>query len=329
MSIKLKFLMPPEFAEYDLSMPPSQRNRGGGVGVKYARIAEIEGDYDCERISEVDEIESDDVVFVDWLWFCTGQSKSLVDQAKLFIELPNPKIIYGSELTVLGYPQAVVQRLIENANLITFNTEYQRKLYRVIGIYDARFLCDPVPESLFKPAHSKELQVVCMGQISASKRTDAVLEIFKRLEGSEIKRVYIGGSLSWGNNNQDKELGTLHSEITAHSDIFIENATQAEVASTTNKSAFYVHTAYHDVASSSCQENMMSGNVVLGLVHPMLRERTPYRFADVDLLVDAIIEYPFESEQHEQDVEKARAIAEAWSYKAWIKQLASILKLVV
>ena len=50
-----------------------------------------------------------------------------------------------------GWPRNILGRLIESADLITHNTEYQRHLYQIIGIYNSRFLCDPIPESIFFP----------------------------------------------------------------------------------------------------------------------------------------------------------------------------------
>ena len=328
--IGLKFLLPAEFVDYDLLKPPGPNNIGGGVGVKYARIEEAGGeDYRCTRISDTGAVEEDDIVFADWLWFCATDGKSISDQVKAFIELKNPKCVYGSELCVLTWPQNVLQRLIESANLITHNTEYQRRLYHVIGIYNSRFLCDPIPKPLFPPSlHKKHRRLMCVGQISEAKRSNAVVEIFERLEGSEVERAYIGGCMAWGSAYPHKKSAQLHNQIKSVSDVFVENATQGEMAAIIAESAFYAHVSYHDVASSSCQENMSVGNITFGLTHPVLRERTPYRFETPSSLAEAVMGYPFQSEAHQADMEKTVAVAAQWSYAAWQEQIAAILRLI-
>ena len=328
--LSLKFLLPAKFVDYDLLKPPGPNNIGGGVGVKYARIEEAGGeDYRCTRIAETSAVEADDVVFADWLWFCATDGKSISDQAKAFIELQNPKCIYGSELCVLTWPQNVLQRLVEHTDLITHNTAYQRNLYEVIGIYNSRFLCDPVPAPAFAPsAQKKRRRLVCMGQISEAKRSDAVVEIFERLEGSEVERCYIGGCMAWGTGYQDKRSGQLHKQIESLSDLFIENATQQEATEIINESSFYAHVSYHDVASSSNQENMAAGNIVFGLTHPVLRERTKYRFAKPEALAEAVVKYPFQTEKHQEDMKQTVSCAADWSYEAWQEQINAILRLI-
>ena len=329
--MSLRFLIPPEFMAYDLSRPPGRVNRGGGMGVKYARVEKAGGDdFDCKRISTVDEVEANDIVFCDWLWFCAGGiGTTMQSQAKQFVELSNPKIIYGSELAVLGYPRTIIRRLVESADLITYNTQYQRDLYKVIDIHNARFLCDPIPESLFKPASQKERRIVCVGQISQAKRSEAVVEIFEHLSGSDVQRVYVGGNIVWGESHQDKKSSELHFRIAELADTFVENATELEMAQIVNRCAFYGHVSKHDVASSGMQENGLAGNVIFGLTHPVLKERTSYRFRDPKSLAEAVSAYPFESEQHQQDIDAMLAVAKDWSYAAWRQQLAYILRIIL
>ena len=145
----IKFLVPSKFAKYDLSRPPGLRNTGGGMGVKYARVEQASRIHFCQRITSVDEIEPDDIVFADWLWFVASDGIDKVDCVKPFIELPNVKGIYGSELSVLTWAGKLLDQAIANADVITHNTEYQRQLYRVLGIYTSRFWCDPIPCLLY------------------------------------------------------------------------------------------------------------------------------------------------------------------------------------
>lgn len=322
----LDFLVPSPFVKYDLSRPPGFRNLGSGVGVKYARVEQAGGDnYTCRRISDVSEIEST-IIFADWLWFVVEADP--IDQVKSFLALDNKlKIIYGSELCVLGWSLNLLHRLLEGVDLVTYNTHYQRKLYRTRGIYNSRFLCDPIPEQTFFPIDEKERRLVCVGQISEAKRSDAVLKIFSELQGN-VETAYIGGNFVWGANH-NKADGDLHQSIQGIADIFIENATELEVAKIVNSSSFFAHTAMMDTCSCSQQENSTAGNITFALTHPTMRERTPYCFDTVDELVEVLLEYPeLGSECHTKDVSEALATSESWSYAAWRNQVAQLLKMI-
>ena len=324
----LKFLVPDKCVGYDLSRPPGLRNPGGGIGVKYARVEEASDFHLCQRASSLDEIEADDIVFADWLWFLPDKKgETHVDKVKAFVSLPNLKGIYGSELSVLTWESQLLKQLIAGTHIITHNTDYQRNLYGILGIYTSRFLCDPIPESVFSPlSQGRERRLVFMGQISLAKRSNAVIEIFNALKGSGVERCYMGGRTMWGDYAPTKIESKLHDEIESASDIFMENATQAEVAAVVNGSSFYGHVSHHDVASSACQENMMSGSVVFGLSHPVLQERTPHRFREPLELANAVRGYELDSPQHTADIDNALQVASQWSYQAWNQQLEAILR---
>ena len=319
--------MPAKCIGYDLEKPPGLRNVGGGIGTKYARVEEASEWHECRNIATIKEIEADDIVFADWLWFVGDQEANRVDKIKEFIELPNIKGVYGSELSVLTWPSKEREQLVASVDFITHNTEYQRQLYQAVDIYNSCFLCDPIPEDVFVPTrNTQKRRLVCMGQISLAKRSDAVVEIFKHLKDSGVERCYIGGKQLWGDYKTGRIESDLHDEIKAASDLFIENAKQAELAENINNSAFYGHVSHHDVASSGCQENMLGGSVVFGLGHPMLKERTPYRFDNPKELADAIKSYKIGSEQHIADVKRMIKTAEQWSYAAWNKQIETVLR---
>lgn len=326
--ISVKFLVPPQFIDYDLSKPPSFNNQGGGMSVTFSRIEGMNTrKYDLQVIGDVDEIGDDDIVFADWLWFCSCQGKSIVDQAKRFIEISNPKIVHGSETILLTFPRNIVNQIVNNVLFVTHNTEYQKNLYRVMGIYNSRMLCDPIPESVFSPGRKKR-KLVCAGQLASHKNSGAVVEIFKGLEGSGIERVYVGGLTLWGDIKLRREDHKIYENIHANADDFLENAKQSEIADVLSESAFYGHVSFHDTSSLTMQESMMAGNVVFGLGHPVLRERTPYQFKDTESLVKALLDYPFDSDKHKQDMAKTTTKAEEWSYSNWEEQLNSIIRLI-
>lgn len=322
----IKFLVPGKSAGYDLDKPPGNKNTGGGTGVKYARIESMNGYHLCRRASAVDEVEPDDVVFADWLWFYDGDK---IDQIKSFLDLPNVKGIYGGELSMLAWEHSLLRQLVDGVDVVTHNTEYQRRLYGIHGIYNSRFLCDPVPESVFKSVYPQvKRRLVCGSQISESKRSDAVAEIFTFLKGSEVETCYVGGSGVWGGYNSTKRDLELAAQIRGVADIFVENATQSELAVILSESSYYAHVSLHDCSSINYQENGASGNVCFGLSHPVSRERTDYRFDTPELLAKAVVDYPFGTDQHENDVNKILAIAQAWSYESWEDQMNHILRFI-
>ena len=169
---------------------------------------------------------------------------------------------------------------------------------------------------------------MCLGTVGEMKRSGAVVELFKALKGSGVETCYIGGAGMWGGYESTKRDLALHREIESVADIFIENATQQKTAEMLNTSSYYAHVSHHDVSSIGCQENMSAGNVVFGLLHPILAERTPYRFNNVQDLATAIADYPFQSEQHEMDVSKMTSKSNEWSYQSWIEQIDSILRII-
>ena len=70
----------------------------------------------------------------------------------------------------------------------------------------------------------------------------------------------------------------------------------------------------------------MSGSVVFGLSHPVLQERTPYRFREPLDLADAVRRYELGSPDHTADIDSAVQVAMQWTYQAWNEQLEAILR---
>ena len=322
----LKFLIPLDFSNFDLLKPMGPKNLGGGVALKYARVEEAATPYfNCKRIGLTNEIQPDDIVFVDWMWFCvTEDETSVVDRVKQLIEIPNPKIIYGSEFCVVKLPFNLVRQIVDHTDMVLHNSIHLRNLYRIIGIYDSFFLSDPIPP-IFMPSIAKKPRLVCMGQISEAKNTQAAVSIFEGLKDTGIERVFLGGKSLWGQEFVNMRATYLQDAIESASDLFIENATQNEVAKICNESTFYGHYAFHDVSSYSGQENMRSGNIMFGLGHPILKERTDYRFDTVESFTEAIANYSLGADQYQTDLKRTLEMAEQWSYESWHSQMSVIL----
>ena len=322
----LKFLIPPDFANFDLLKPMGPGNLGGGVALKYARVEEAGTPcFNCKRISLTNEIQPDDIVFVDWMWFCVIKDDAQpVDRVKAFIEIPNHKIIYGSEFCVSSMPRQLITSAVEKADMVLHNSNQLRNLYRTIGIHDSWFLSDPVPP-IFAPSMFKTPRLICVGQISEAKNTEAAITIFEGLEGTGIERYFLGGMSLWGDIPEDKGVIALQNRVRDAADVFIENGTQEEVAKACNGATFYAHFAIHDVSSYAGQENMSAGNIVFGLTHPILRERTQLRFDTPESLTKAIADYSLDAEDYHADVKETLRLAHKWSYEAWRVQMSDVL----
>ena len=198
----LKFLIPSHFVPFNLLQAMGPKNVGGGVALKYARIEEAgHPDFVCKRISSVTEVDPGDIVFADWMWFCVfpddDKESAPIDQVKAFVELPNRKIIYGSEFCVCTLPRNLIGQAIDGADMILHNCQHLRRLYRAVGIFDSRFLCDPIPQ-VFTPSILKTRKVVCVGLISEAKNTQAAASLFEQLKGTGVETVFIGGKSLWG-----------------------------------------------------------------------------------------------------------------------------------
>ena len=290
-----------DWREHRLDMPPGPKNVGGGPRVKYARYRSFPN---VELILSPDEA-SHDIVMADWLYF--HEYLDVFDEkVKAFLELDvKVKGIIGTELKFLTWADNIRRRLIDGVDFITHVNAYHKQMYAYAGIERSTFVGDPVPEFIFYPA-VKERRLVCMGQIAWHKRSELVIELFERLKASDIETCYIGSASMWG-HDKDPESEALESQLKAVSDVFVENATQDQVAYWVNRSMFYAHLAWHDCAPISQRECMMAGLVSFALTHPGLREVTQrqHRFSDVKAMTEGIKAYnrsifPVESKRNRE-----------------------------
>ena len=325
----LNFLVPKGYSQFNLYKGIGKGNAGGGIAVKYARCVEAAEPYwESQRIESIDAMDGD-ILCAEFNSFMVEDWAECV---KSFLTAPaRIKILCMSDLSVLKAPKKMVSYLIEGAHgrpgadFVTHNCKYQQRLLQCVGISNSLPLCDPVPETLFYPA-VKKLRITAIGQIAWYKRSDAVLALFEGLKDSDIETCYIGGADFWGNVpvlDKDKE---THERIKEVADEFIENASTLEVASKVNTSTYYGHFSIHDVANQAGQENLLAGNTIFSLTHPINKERPGIQLASVIEMVDVIRAYDKKTMQ--QSSEKARKFGlENYSYGVYQEQLSTILRM--
>ena len=325
----LNFLVPKGYSNFNLYKGIGKSNAGGGIAIKYARCVEAAEPYwESQRIEHIDAMDGD-ILIAEFNSFMVDDWAEIV---KDFLTAPaRIKILCMSDLSVLKAPKKMVSYLVEGAhgkpgaNFVTHNCKYQQRLLQCAGITHSVPLCDPVPETLFYPA-VKTKRITAIGQIAWYKRSDAVLALFEALKATDIETCYIGGADFWGNvqvSDKDKE---THEKIKEVADEFIENASTLEVASKVNTSMYYGHFSIHDVANQAGQENLLAGNTIFSLTHPINKERPGVRVGSVSEMAAAILAYDFSVAK--ANAESAREFGlKHYSYAVYQEQLSTILRM--
>ena len=136
-------------SRYDVLAPPGDNNSGGGMGVKYARVCEVlSRQHAVRRVYRLEDIQSDFVI-ADATWFVWDNPQDINNAVQSFVECGFPRVLlYGSEHSFMSFPSLLRDALTDACTWVTHNCKYQRNLYRMCGIYDSVYLCDPVPEDI-------------------------------------------------------------------------------------------------------------------------------------------------------------------------------------
>ena len=323
----MRILVPEAVAQFDLRMPVGNRNPGGGMSVKYARVEEaLRQRYpDVRRVSTLAEVETESVI-VDALWFLDN----LASKVDAFLTRKfRFAMLYGSQECLLTWPNKHRVKLLSGIDVITHNCDYQRAMYRACGIHHSQFLCDPVPEHVFYPA-PKVPRIFASGQISIEKNTPALIALFEMLQGSGIETGYLGSATMWGETVSSASVAMryrLQSELEAVTDTFMGNLSQAEVARISNASAYHVHVAHYDCSCQNQQEAAMGGAVLFGLRHPINAERPVMQCHEISELAASIIKVHGIDDGRPLGEEAVHEYAMShWSYAAFLSQFDRILQ---
>ena len=319
----INYLVPEKYRVFDPHRPPGPNNPGGGVASKVYRVNEAANHrWFTELISDAAEVDAP-VVLIEPLWFVMSNQTS--DECLEAINnLKAIKIFYGTELSLLKWPNRFRDAVLETVDAVTVCCNHQREVFRYFGCHDVATLCDPVPENLFAPAMTKQKQLVCTGKIGWQKNTESVIELFDTLKG-EIETIYVGSANMWGETPSALN-AKLEAELRAVTTQFIPNATLIEMAHILNQATFFGHVAYHDTNSESQLEASLAGCITVALHHPAINGRSSYTgYTHIADMADAICRLD------RTEIEQASDAARGWgldncSYAAFLDQLETVIR---
>ena len=319
----IDILVPKAIVGFDAQKPVGDSNAGGGMGIKYARVEEalLHRYPSVSRISRLDKVTAD-VVMIDPTLFVWGTTVPTVAELQE-LEIPF-SLLSCEEQTIMGLPNRNRRDLVKSSTWITHNGVYLRSMLRSCGIYQSQFLCAPVPEHLFYPA-KKVPRIVAIGQVSWEKNTEAVIDIFRALQGSGIETVYIGSATSWGLSDYFETTSLRHrleDSLREVTDVFLGNVSQQEVARWLNTSMHHLHVAHYDTSCQNQQEAALSGCILWGLTHPLSAERPVFWFEEPLACAEAIRGYTYDAGRAEEIHRHALA---KWSYAAFLNQFDKLM----
>ena len=276
----INYLTHRKFSNFNPDILPSMQGGGGGMSCKTYRVLEaLREVYPGAKIAVNGSDVFADTLLIEPLRFMIPGEEGDDDTETLLETLKNydgRKVLYCSEFTLLRMPPKLRNRLLGICDAVTANCRYLGRLFRYIGVNTNQILCDPVPEPLFVPdgGLKRRNRVIATGNVSWTKNTDGVIEVFKRLKGI-VERVYIGSAKLWSNSN-DVHAHRMEDALRANTDVFVEEATPKEVANHMKQCQQGFWCAYHDAFATAVHEMLMSGLVVVAAPHGLAKDIPVY-----------------------------------------------------
>ena len=328
----INYLTHPQFASYDLRLPPSMQGGGGGMSAKTARVVEALSEVypNPKVVTNSWEIDADTLLIEPlrfWLSVTEGyeDADTLLDNLK---EYDGRKILYCSEMTLLRFQPELRNRLLKLCDVVTANCKFQARLFWYVNVHP-RILCDPIPLSFYKDSTyylDRKETIVASGNISWTKNVHGLIEVFKGLKG-HVERVYIGSAKLWSTGTQDQSAHRLEDALYDVCDRVIEDATQQEVIEAFTSARFGVWVAYHDVFATAVHEMLLSGLNVVTAKHGLARELPVSVGSGTADLINSVMALSVSSPEELQakSDENAQWATKRVAYPAFLGQLKSIL----
>ena len=320
---------------YDASLSASKRNPGGGMATKRGSLDKVISErYFFNWVGSFKQVTMP-IVLIEPLTVRLGEHyKGDVDT---FIEdlkaCPAKKVLYCSEMEVARWGPKTFTAIIENVDIVTANTDYQKHLIWTLSNKSCfpYHLCDPIDDELFRPL-SKVKRIFSAGRVADFKNTEFLINVFKAVKarfGDKIETAYFGNADMWGEGSPEDF--KIEAELKSAVDVYEGGVSRSVLSRLFGESLIYASKTTHDVYSSTHAEILASAVISLGGGHPLFRERPGVSgLTDVESFLNAtqtVLEMP---ENQIRAMQKASRdyILKHCGYEAFHKQLKAILEVV-
>ena len=269
----IDYLVPQFFLNFDAKVQAGVKNPSGGMRTKIRSVQKAMTNLQLYTHTRVETLKSE-YVLVEPLFFRENLPEQPgygpLGSLEKLDDYDGVKVLYCSEKELLRWRGDFREKVLDTFDVVTYNCQYQRRLWDAIGVKGSRLLTDPIDCNLFKPL-PKKLQVVSTGWISSDKNSEFIRDLYYALHETKVDTVYVGGNTLWGFNR--KVNMQLEHDIRGLTDVFVENAPQDVLAKYIGESAFFCGNTIHDTFSGCHAESVAAGCVTVAGGHPLYSER--------------------------------------------------------
>ena len=286
----------PQFLNLDIQARRGHQNSGGGMSsLVNAFISVLSNRYRIRTVTTLSEIGSDYVI-IDAVFFGCLDARGSYQFAELAEQLtavkrksPDRKmLLWCAEKTFLRMPPVHREAILSCMDAVVVTDPYIENLFKAINVVPIGYLCDCINPDVFRPGE-KELSVIHVGALKHIKNIDWVIDIYERLEGTGIQRIYLGSAALWSSENRIEDQ-VLIEKIQSITETYIPNASIAEVAYQNAHAAFTVNNTWHDCSSRANEELLMSGVISIYGEHPLFNGRPGFKVKTPQEAVEKISE---------------------------------------
>ena len=285
------------FHNFDIGQRRGKHSVGGGMSVLVnAMESALMSRYQVNVCKDETELTSD-ICIVETCWFLSNIHDAdywggVEHRLHTFNEAKKKSgrkvILVVAELSPFRIPGKHLKLLVDAIDVWAVTVPYLWKLLKVIKITPNGYLCDCINADLFRPAE-KEMSVIGVGALKHIKNIDWIIEVYEHLEGTGIKRIYLGGASLWSHESRQEDYALIE-RIEAVTDVYIPNASIIEVAYHNAYAAMAVNNTWHDCSSRANEELLMSGVISIHGEHPLFDERPGFRVKTAEEAVEKIEE---------------------------------------
>ena len=279
----MNYLTTPFSVGFNPNTLPSYAQQVNGMSTKTNAVRHA---LDCDVISSVEQLVNlpPDNLLIEPLWFKphsdaftdndTDTFEKRVDALQAYA---GNKYLLCSEFTPLRWFGKHAEQIVDTVTAVFASCEFQRQLLKAIDIDVEAVVYEPVNEHLFYPTEKQEW-VVAIGSPTHVKNVEAIVDIFKGLQDSGLKRIFIGAPIVWGRvtgmKNETSFNDTMRSyeRLKAVCDEFYTASPPIFVAHILSQAAYYLNFAYHETCCRTGMEAMLSGTGILAGKHPLWEE---------------------------------------------------------